>query len=49
MTYTCPAWQLVGDIRLLKVQHLQNMALRTNGNFAKCTPVCDMRVAFQIQ
>jgi hypothetical protein len=33
MTYACPAWELVADTYLLKLQRLQNKAFRTNGNF----------------
>jgi hypothetical protein len=33
---------------LLKLQRLQNKALRTTGNLPRCTSVRDMHVAFQI-
>jgi hypothetical protein len=39
MTYACPAWKLVADTYLLKLQLMQNSVLRTNANFPRCTPV----------
>jgi hypothetical protein len=45
MTYACPAWELVGDTYLLKLQHLQNKAFRTIGNFPRFTLVCDLHTA----
>jgi hypothetical protein len=32
----------------MKLQCLQNRVLRTNGNFPRCTPICDTLTAFQI-
>jgi hypothetical protein len=49
MTYECPAWEFAADAHLLKLQHLQNNALRTIGNFPKCTPVSDLHTAFNLQ
>jgi hypothetical protein len=40
MTYACLAWKLVA------VQCLQNKVLRIIGNFPRCTPVRDLRTAF---
>jgi hypothetical protein len=36
------------EYRLLKLQRLQNMVLRTIGSFPRRTSVVDMHVAFQI-
>jgi hypothetical protein len=44
MTYACPAW----DTYLLKLQRMQNKVLRTFGNFPRCTPVRDLRTAFNL-
>jgi hypothetical protein len=41
MTYACPAWELVADTYLLKLQRPQNKVLRTTGNFPRCTLVSD--------
>jgi hypothetical protein len=46
MTYACPTWELVTDTYLLKLQRLQNMVLQTTGNFARCTPVHNLHMAF---
>jgi hypothetical protein len=35
MIYACPAWELVADIYLLKLQSLQNKVLRTIGNVSR--------------
>jgi hypothetical protein len=48
MTYACPAWQLAAGTYLLKLQRLQNKVLRTNGNIPRCTPVRDLRTAFNL-
>jgi hypothetical protein len=48
MTYACPAWEFAAEIHLFKLQHLQNRVLHTICNFPRCTPICDMHVAFQI-
>jgi hypothetical protein len=48
MTYACPAWQLATDTYLLNLQRLQNMVLRTIGNFPKSTPVRDLYTAFNL-
>jgi hypothetical protein len=46
MTYTCLACELVADACLLKLQRLQNRALRTIGNFPRCTLVRDLQTVF---
>jgi hypothetical protein len=48
ITYTCPTWELVADIYLSKLQHMQNKALHTTGNFPRCTLVCDLHTAFNL-
>jgi hypothetical protein len=48
MTYTCPAWEFAAETYLLKLQRLQNKALRTIGSFPRRTSVRDMHMAFQI-
>jgi hypothetical protein len=32
MTYACPAWELVADTYLLKLQRMQNKVLHTNAH-----------------
>jgi hypothetical protein len=44
MTYACPAWEFAAGNNLLKLQRLQNKVLRTIGNFARRTPVRDLRM-----
>jgi hypothetical protein len=44
MTYACPAWELATETHLLKLQHLQNRALCTIGNFPRRTSVRDLHV-----
>jgi hypothetical protein len=46
MTYACPAWELVAANYLLKLQRMQNKVLCIIGNIPRCTPVCDLRTAF---
>jgi hypothetical protein len=48
MTCACPAWELVADIDLLKLQRLQNNVLDTIGNSPRCTPVRDLQTAFNL-
>jgi hypothetical protein len=48
MTYACPAWESAADTHLLKLQLLQNMVLRTIGNFPRRTPVRELHTAFNI-
>jgi hypothetical protein len=48
MTYDYPAWELVADIHLLKLQHMQNKVLRTIVHFSRCTPIRDMNTAFNL-
>jgi hypothetical protein len=37
MTYSYPDWKFVADTKILKLQHLLNKVLHTNGKFPKCT------------
>jgi hypothetical protein len=39
---------LEAEIRLLKLQRLQNKVLRTAGKFPKCTPVRELHMALQV-
>jgi hypothetical protein len=48
VTYACPAWELVADTYLLKLQRIQNNVLRTTRNFPRCTPVRDFHTAFKL-
>jgi hypothetical protein len=48
MTYACPTWEYAADARLLKLQRLQNRALRAAGNHARCTPVRELHVTFKL-
>jgi hypothetical protein len=48
MAYACPTWELAADTYVLKLQRIQNKALRTIGNFPRCTPVCDLHTAFNL-
>jgi hypothetical protein len=48
MTYACPTWELEADTHLLKLQRLQNKALRAIANFPRCTPVRDFHAAFNL-
>jgi hypothetical protein len=48
MTYACPAWELVADTHLLKLQRLQNKVLRTIGNSPRCTLIRDLHMAFNL-
>jgi hypothetical protein len=47
MTYAYPTWEFAADSYLLKLQRLQNKALSTIGNFARCTVVRDLQMAFK--
>jgi hypothetical protein len=38
----------VAHTYLLKLQYLQNKVLHPVGNFPRCTPVCDMHMAFKL-
>jgi hypothetical protein len=40
--------ELAAETSLLKLQRLQNQVLRTIGNFPRCTPVRDLRTAFNL-
>jgi hypothetical protein len=46
MTYVSPPWELAADSYLLKLQRMQKKVLRTIGNFPRCTPVRELRTAF---
>jgi hypothetical protein len=46
MTYACPVWEFAADNHLLKLQRLQNIVLRTAGNFPRRAPVHDLHMAF---
>jgi hypothetical protein len=48
MTYASSAWEFAANTHLLKLQHLQNKVLRTNGNFPRSTPVRELHKAFNI-
>jgi hypothetical protein len=48
MTCASPTWEFAADTHLLKLQRLQNMVLRTIGNFPRCTPVRELQKAFSI-
>jgi hypothetical protein len=48
MTYASPAWEPAAETHLIKLQHLQNKVLCTTDNFPRCTPVCELHVAFNI-
>jgi hypothetical protein len=48
MTYVFPAWELVADTYLLKLQRLQSKVLHTTGNFPRLTPVRDWHMAFNL-
>jgi hypothetical protein len=44
----CPAWKLVADTYVLKLQRMQKKVLRTIGNFPRCTPVRDLHTTFNL-
>jgi hypothetical protein len=46
--YAYPAWEFASDTRLLKLELLQNKVLCTIGKFPRCTPVCELHMAFQV-
>jgi hypothetical protein len=48
MTYASPTWEFAANTHLLKLLRLQNKALRTIGNFPRCTPVLELHKAFNI-
>jgi hypothetical protein len=48
MIYECPAWDLVADTYLLKLQCMKNKVLLTFGNFLRCTSVCYLHTAFNL-
>jgi hypothetical protein len=48
MTYGRAAWELATDTYHLKLQCMQNRILRNVGNFPRCTPVRDLRKAFNL-
>jgi hypothetical protein len=48
LTYACPEWELQADSYLLKMQRLQNRALRTIGNLPRHTPIRDLHRSVKI-
>jgi hypothetical protein len=48
MTYAFPAWEFAADAHFLKLQRLQNKMLRITAKFPNCTPVRELRMAFQV-
>jgi hypothetical protein len=48
INYACPAWEFSADTHLMKLQRLQNKALRTIGKFPRNTPISDMHIRLQI-
>jgi hypothetical protein len=48
MTCACPSWELGADTYLLKLQRLQNKALRIMGKFSRCTLVRDLHMALNL-
>jgi hypothetical protein len=47
MTYAYPTWEYAADAYVLKLQRLQNRALSTIGYLDRCTPFCELHVAFK--
>jgi hypothetical protein len=48
MTYASPVWEFAADTHLIKLQRLQNKALRTIGSFARRPPVRKVHMAFHL-
>jgi hypothetical protein len=48
MTCACPAAELAADTYILKLQRLQNNALRTTGIFPRYIPIRDLNMAFNL-
>jgi hypothetical protein len=48
VTYACPTWEHAAGAHVLKLQRLQNRALRAIGNLDKCTPVRELQVVSKI-
>jgi hypothetical protein len=48
MTYACPAWKFAANTHLLKLQRLQNKAVRTTGKYPRRTPARELHVPFQV-
>jgi hypothetical protein len=48
MTYACPAWKFAANAHLLKLQRLQNKAVRTIDAFPRRTEVRELHMAFQV-
>jgi hypothetical protein len=48
MTDAFPAWEFAADTHLIKLQRLQNKALRTIGNYPRRTQVREMHMAFHL-
>jgi hypothetical protein len=48
VTYAYPTWKYAADAHLLKLQGLQNRVLHAIGNLDRCTPFCELHMAFKI-
>jgi hypothetical protein len=48
MICACSMWEYAADCHLLKLEHLQNRILCGTENLDRCTPVCELHVAFRI-
>jgi hypothetical protein len=48
MNYASPDWESVADTHLVKLQRLQNKALRTIGNYPRRTLVRKLHMAFKL-
>jgi hypothetical protein len=48
MTYDSPTCQYAADAHKSKPQCLQNRELHAIGNLHRCTPVCQLHMAFKI-
>jgi hypothetical protein len=48
MIYDCPAWEIVEDTNLMKLQRLQNGDFCTIHNFPRRASVRDMHVDFKL-
>jgi hypothetical protein len=44
----CTAWEFAAETHPIKLQHLQNKALHTIGNFPRRTPIRELHVAFHL-
>jgi hypothetical protein len=48
VTFVIPAWELVADTYLLKLQRIQNKVFRTIGNFPRCIAIRDLHTALNL-